>query len=260
MDIDVRIDKNNYISLVDIARKKNPKDPKYVIRNWLRNRMTLEFLSLWEKIYNPSFKVTESDHFKINAGLNSFSPSFSDWIEKTSAIGLTTSSGKYGGTYAHREIAIEFASWVSVEFRLYLVKEFDRLKTLEKSREWNLSRALTKINYEIHNSTIKEHLIPLTLTKEQKRQIYSSEADVLNVALFGKTAQEWKKQNKGKKGNMRDYANVNQLICLSNLESLNAVMINDGKEQQERLITLNQTAISQMKILVKSAEVKIIWR
>lgn len=255
----IEIDKNDYISLTDIARKKNITDPKYVVRNWLRNRMTLEFLGLWESINNPNFKVTEFDNFRIQAGLNSFTLSFSEWIEKTKAIGLISTSGRYGGTYAHKDIALEFASWVSVEFKLYLIKEFQRLKEAESSRqklEWNVKRTLTKVNYRIHTDAVKENLIPSKISPTQAREIYANEADVLNMALFGMTAKDWRDSNKGKSGNIRDYANISQLVCLSNLENLNSVFINEGLEQSERLVKLNQIAISQMSILTQDTNIK----
>jgi hypothetical protein len=209
--------------LTDIAKSKNPTDANDIIRNWLRNRNTIEFLGVWEKIYNPNFKVVEFDGFKKEAGLNSFTLSSKKWIESTNAIGIISKSGRYGGTYAHKDIAFEFASWVSVEFKLYLIKEFQRLKNEElKQLGWDIKRNLTKINYQIHTDAIKENLIPKELTSQQISFVYASEADILNVALFGMTAKQWRENSKNKKGNIRDEANVNQLVCLSNLESLNA--------------------------------------
>jgi hypothetical protein len=240
----------DYISLTDIAKSKNPTDANDIIRNWLRNRNTIEFLGVWEKIYNPDFKTVEFDGFKKEAGLNSFTLSSKKWIESTNAIGIISKSGRYGGTYAHKDIAFEFASWVSVEFKLYLIKEFQRLKDEElKQLGWDIKRNLTKINYHIHTDAIKENLIPKELTPQQIGFVYASEADILNVALFGMTAKQWREKNKNKKGNIRDEANVNQLVCLSNLESLNAHFINEGLSQSQRLQKLNSIAISQLKIL-----------
>ena len=237
----------DYISLTDIARYKNPAEPKDVVKNWLRNRSSIEFLGLWEKINNTLFKGVEFDSFLNKAGGNSFVLSPQRWILKTNAIGIVSKSGKGGGTYAHKDIAFEFASWVSVEFKLFLIKEFQRLKEKENKKnslDWNLKRTLTKINYKIHSEAIKENLIPKEISAKQKKQIYANEADVLNVALFGMIAKEYKKE-----GNMRDYANVSQLICLSNLESLNSILIKENISQNKRLIKLNKVAISQMKIL-----------
>ena len=245
-----KFNEEDYISLTDIAKSKNPTDANDIIRNWLRNRNTIEFLGVWEKIYNPDFKTVEFDGFKKEAGLNSFTLSAKKWIESTNAIGIISKSGRYGGTYAHKDIAFEFASWVSVEFKIYLIKEFQRLKDEElKQLGWDIKRNLTKINYHIHTDAIKENLIPKELTPQQISYVYASEADILNMALFGMTAKQWRESNKNKKGNIRDEANVNQLVCLSNLESLNAHFINEGLSQSQRLQKLNSIAISQLKIL-----------
>jgi len=253
----VKVKNEDYISLTDIAKSKNPTDANDIIRNWLRNRNTIEFLGIWEKIYNPNFNTVEFDGFKKEAGLNSFTLSSKKWVEATNAIGIVSKSGRYGGTYAHQDIAFEFASWVSVEFKLYLIKEFQRLKNEEfKKLGWDIKRNLTKINYKIHTDAIKENLIPSTLTQKQINFVYASEADILNMALFGITAKEWREQNPDKKGNIRDEANVYQLICLANLESLNAHFINEGLSQAQRLKKLNEVAISQMKILTKDDNIK----
>ena len=221
-----------------------------IIKNWLRNRYTLEFLGTWEQINNPDFKVVEFDHFKKQAGLASFVLSVSEWIEKTNAIGITVKKGKYGGTYAHKDIAFEFGSAISVAFKLYLISEFQRLKEEEqKQLGWNAKRELAKINYRIHTDAIKTNLIPPMLTSQQITFVYASEADVLNVALFGMTDKEWRDKNSNLKGNIRDYASINELICLSNMENINALLINDKIPQSERLIKLNKIAIQQMKVL-----------
>lgn len=248
----------DYISLTDIARYKNARTDD-IIKNWLRNRHTIEFLGVWEHLNNQHFKPVEFDWFRKKAGLHSFVLTPKQWINKTSAIGLISKSGRYGGTYAHKDIAFEFASWISVEFKLFLIKEFQRLQAEENKREqlgWDIKRNLAKINYRIHTDAIKENLIPKELTKEQINNVYASEADVLNVALFGVTAKEWKGINKNKKGNIRDYANVSQLVCLSNLENLNALFINENVSQSERLTKLNKIAIQQMKLLTKNKTVK----
>lgn len=244
---------NDYISLTDMANAKESESRAAdIIKNWLRNRYTLEFLGTWEMIHNPNFKVVEFDHFKSQAGLPSFTMSVSEWIEKTSAIGLIVKKGKYGGTYAHKDIAFEFGSAISVQFKLYLIQEFQNLKEKEQKQiGWTAKRELAKINYHIHTDAIKQNLIPDKLSPKQIFQVYSNEADVLNVALFGITAKEWKDINPDLKGNMRDYANINQLICLSNLENINSVFINENISQSERLVKLNQIAIQQMKILQK---------
>ena len=244
--------RDDYISLTDIAKYKDSSASNEIIRNWLRNRNTIEFLGIWEKIYNPDFKHVEFDGFKKEAGLNSFTLSPKKWIERTNAIGIVSKAGRYGGTYAYKDIAFEFASWVSVEFKLYLIKEFQRLKEQEfKQLGWDIKRNLTKMNYHIHTDAIKQNLIPQTLTPSQVNFVYANEADILNIALFGKTAKEWRDQNPDKKGNIRDEADVNQLICLANLESLNAHFIQEKLTQTQRLIKLNHIAIGQMKILVE---------
>ncbi len=240
----------DYISLTDIARQKNPVAPKDVVKNWMRAKNTIEYLGLWELLNNPDFKGVEFDSLYKEAGSNAFTLSPSRWIELTNATGIISKLGKNAGTYAQRDIAFKFAAWVSVEFELYLVKEFQRLKEEEqKQLGWSAKRELAKINYHIHTDAIKSHLIPKELTAKETSIIYATEADVLNVALFGITAKQWRKQNPNLKGNMRDYAGINELICLSNLENINAVLINEGIEQKERLIKLNQIAIQQMKIL-----------
>ncbi|WP_352419455.1 KilA-N domain-containing protein [Proteiniborus sp.] len=245
------VNNEDYISITDIAKYKDEKRTDYIIQNWLRNRNTIEFLGIWEKLNNPDFNPIEFEGFRNQAGLNSFVLTSRKWIEATNAIGIVSKPGRYGGTYAHKDIAFEFASWVSVEFKLYLIKEFQRLKDQEQGQlDWNIKRNLTKINYRIHTDAIKENIIPKELSGKEKNFIYASEADVLNMALFGMTAKEWRENNPDKAGNIRDYANVSQLVCLSNLESLNAVLINDGMEQSQRLEKLNKIAISQMKILV----------
>ena len=242
--------KKDFISITDIAKYKNPEAPADVVKNWLRRRNTIELLGLWEKLYNPDFKLVEFDQFKNEAGAHHFVLSPKKWINTTNAVGLQSKSGRYGGTYAHKDIAFEFASWISVEFKLYLIKEFQRLKKAEsKQLDWNVKRLLTKMNYRIHTDAVKENLIPKELTTKEAQIIYASEADVLNMALFGKTAKQWRKSNPDKKGNIRDYANVTQLVCLSNLENLNALFIKENIEQPERLIRLNQIAIEQMKLL-----------
>jgi len=243
-------DNRDYICITDIARYKNPIEPKDVVKNWLRNRSTIEFLGLWEKLNNPDFKGVEFDPLWIEAGSNAFTMSPTRWVELTNAIGIFTKKGSGGGTYAHEDIAFEFASWISSEFKLYLVTEFKRLKIEEqKAIGWTAKRELAKINYHIHTSAISRNLIPKELSKEQINFIYASEADVLNMALFGMTAKEWRDANPDLKGNMRDYATINELICLSNMENINAVLINDNVSQSERLQKLNAIAIQQMIVL-----------
>jgi hypothetical protein len=248
-----RVNQNDYISLTDIAQFKNPNSPKDVVKNWLRNKETIAFLGLWETLNNPDFKGVEFDSFKNEAGYNAFTLSPEQWIEKTGAIGITTSRGRYSqGTFAHTDIAFEFASWVSVEFKLYFIYEYQRLKDAEqKLLGWSAKRELAKINYHIHTDAIKQNLIPKELTPKQASVIYADEADVLNIALFGKTAKEWRNKNPDEKGNIRDYASINELICLSNMENINAVLINEGIPQKERLIRLNKIAIQQMTILAE---------
>jgi len=253
-----RIQQGDFISLTDIAKVKNPDEPKDVVKNWLRSRSTLDFLGLWEQINNPNFKGVEFDSFKTQAGTNSFTLSPSKWIEATDAIGIRSTVGRTGGTYAHQDIAFEFASWISPEFKLYLIKEFQRLKNDEiqaKSLDWNLTRSLSKINYRIHTDAIAENIIPQALTQQQAGLIYASEADVLNVALFGMTAKQWRDQNKAQQGNMRDHASVEQLIILSNVESINAELIRQSIPQSERLLALNNTAIHKMRSLLGNAAV-----
>ena len=245
------IDEKDYISLTDMANAKESESRAAdIIKNWLRTRYAIEFLSVWEQINNPNFKVVESDHFKMQAGMPSFVLSATEWIETTNAIGIIVRKGKYGGTYAHKDIAFEFGSAISVPFKMYLITEFQRLKEDEqKLLGWTAKRELAKLNYHIHTDAIKQNLIPTELTPAQTSIIYANEADVLNVALFGVTAKMWRDANSGLKGNIRDYASLNELICLSNMENLNAVFINEGISQKERLIKLNQIAIQQMKIL-----------
>lgn len=242
---------HDYISLTDMTNAKESESRAAdIIKNWIRNRYTIEFLGTWETIHNPSFKVVEFDHFKSQAGLPSFVLSASEWIEKTNAIGIIVKKGRYGGTYAHKDIAFEFGTAISVPFKLYLIEEFQHLKEKEQAQlGWTAKRELSKINYRIHTDAIKQSLIPSEVTAKQASIIYANEADVLNVAMFGMTAKMWREQNPEQKGNIRDYATINELICLSNMESLNAVFINQSISQGERLIKLNQIAIQQMKVL-----------
>jgi hypothetical protein len=240
-----------YICITDIARYKNAERTDIIIGNWLRNRNTIEFLGIWEQLNNPGFKPIEFDGFRKQAGLNSFTLTPKQWIENTDAIGLISKAGRYGGTYAQKDIAFEFASWISVEFKLYLIKEFQRLKEQEfQQLGWDIRRNLAKVNYLIHTDAIKENLIPETLTSQQINFVYASEADLLNVALFGVTAKQWRDVSPQIKGNMRDHANVHQLVCLANLESMNAHFIAEGLPQPERLVKLNALAIRQMRVLV----------
>ncbi len=249
----------DYICITDIARYKNSDDPRFVIQNWMKARSTIEFLGIWEIINNPDFNRVEFDTVKNEAGSNAFVLTPSKWIKLTGAIGIVSKSGRYGGgTYGHKDIAFEFASWISAEFKLYLIKEFQRLKEEENERKqlgWDIKRNLARINYRIHTDAIKENLIPPELTPQQIRIVYASEADVLNMALFGKTAKQWRQEHPEEKGNIRDYANVSQLVCLANLENLNAFFINEGMEQPERLNKLNIIAIGQMKTLTNSHQV-----
>jgi hypothetical protein len=246
-----QINGNDYISLTDIAIMKNREDPRFVVYSWMRSRMTVLFLGLWEELNNPGFNRVGFDTVKEHAGENAFSLSAAQWIEKTNAIGIVSKSGRYGGgTFAHSDIAFEFASWVSVEFKLYLITEFQRLKAAEQAQlGWTAKRELAKINYRIHTDAIQQHLIPAAVTRAQTGIIYANEADVLNVALFGQTHQQWQLKNPDLKGNQRDYADINQLICISNMENLNAVMIEDGISQPDRLKRLNEIAIYQMRVL-----------
>lgn len=255
-DIDISIYtndfQNEYISLTDIARYKNDDDPRFVIQNWMRNRNTIEFLGVWEQLHNPNFNRVQFDTFRNEAGLNRFSMTPTKWIENTNSIGIISKSGRYGGTYAHSDIAMSFATWISPEFQLYIMKDYRRLKTDENSKlslNWNLNRELSKINYRIHTDAIKENLLPADLTPAQISFKYASEADLLNTALFGMTAKEWRDKNPDKKGNIRDYATINQLLVLSNAESYNSVLINEGRSQGERLVLLRKVIIRQMQAI-----------
>lgn len=257
----LEIAQKDYICISDIAKTKEGRFSDQVIHNWMRNKHTIDFLGIWEKIHNQDFNPLEFEGFRKKAGSNSFVLSPTLWIDKTNSIGIIVKRGKFGGVYAHKYIALAFASWISPEFELYLVSEFDRLKFEENnvnnnSLNWDIKRTLTKINYQIHTFAIKENLIPPELTQIQINQIYASEADILNIVLFGKTAKQWKEKNKEKDGNIRDYCNVCQLVCLSNLENLNSVFINEGLNQSDRLLKLNKIAISQMKILVENTDLK----
>jgi len=245
----------DFISLTDIARFKSADRFDDLIRNWLRNRNTVEFLGVWERLNNPGFNPVEFDGIRIQAGLNSFTLTPKQWIEKTGAVGIVSSAGRYGGTYAHKDIAFEFASWISVEFRLYLIKEFQRLKEDENRRlslAWNLNRTLSKLNYRIHTDAVKAHLIPSEVTPAQAAITYANEADLLNVALFGHTARQWRDANPKLEGNVRDYAGIEQLLVLANMEGMNAEFIHMGLPQGERLKRLNQIAIRQMQVLTSS--------
>jgi len=249
----------DYISLTDIAKYRNEKEPFSIINNWMRSRGTIEFLGLWEKLSNPDFKPLEFERFKNEAGSNYFVLSPQRWIESTNAIGITSKSGRYGGTFAHKDIAFEFASWISSGFKLYLIVEFQRLKELENDRlklDWNLQRTLAKVNYHIHTDAIKEKLIPPALSKDKVNFVYADEADMLNVALFGITAKQWRGANPKAEGNIRDTATIEQLVVLSNMESINAVLIHQGLQQNERLQQLNKIAITQMKSLLGNAQIK----
>ena len=249
----------DFVSLTDIARYKDLERTDTIIQNWLRNRNTIELLGFWEQLYNPDFKPIEFDGFKKQAGLNSFILTPKQWIEKTNAKGIVSKSGRYGGTFAHKDIAFEFASWISIEFKLYIIKEFQRLKEDENDRlklEWSFQRTLAKVNYHIHTDAIKENLIPKSLNKTQINFVYANEGDLLNVALFGMTAKQWRDANPKAEGNIRDAATLEQLVVLSNLESINAVLIHQGLSQTVRLIQLNTVAITQMKSLVNSKQIK----
>ena len=253
-----KLNETDYISLTDIAKFKTT-DSFIVICNWMRNRNTIEYLGIWETLYNPDFKPIEFDRFRTEAGLNAFTMSPQKWIESTNAQGIISKSGRYGGTYAHKDIAFKFAAWISIEFELYFIKEFQRLKEEEqKLLGWTAKRELAKLNYHIHTDAIKQNLIPAELTAQQISIIYANEADVLNVALFGRTAKQWREANPELNGNMRDYASINELICLSNMENLNAVFIQEGLEQKERLIKLNKIAIQQMSILQEVENRKVL--
>ncbi len=250
---------NDYISLTDMARYRDAERTNYIIQNWMRTRGAIEFCGLWEQLNNPNFKGIEFDAFKNESGSNSFTLTPQKWIDSTSAIGIISKSGRYGGTYAHRDIAFEFATWISAEFKFYFIKEFQRLKEDENDRlklSWNLQRTLAKVNYHIHTDSIKANLIPASLSKEKINYMYADEADMLNMALFGMTAKQWRETNAGAEGNIRDNASIEQLVVLSNMESINAVLINKGLKQNERLSQLNEIAIAQMESLLKSKEIK----
>lgn len=243
---------DEFISLTDIAKYRNEDDPRFVIQNWMRNRNTIEFLAVWEELHNPEFNRVQFEAVRNEAGLNRFVMTPTKWIEQMNAIGITSKAGRYGGTYAHSDIAMSFATWISPEFQLYIMKDYRRLKSDENSRlslNWNLNREISKLNYHIHTDAIKENLLPPELTKAQIAYTYANEADLLNVALFGKTAKEWRDANPDKKGNMRDEANLNQLLVLANVESYNAVLIEQGKTQSERLVLLRKLAIKQMQTM-----------
>ena len=248
-----------YISLTDIAKHKEPDRSDHVIQNWMRNRNTIEFLGIWERLNNDAFKPLEFEGFRNRAGLNSFVLTPRQWINATHAIGLVSKPGRYGGTYAHKDIAFEFAAWISIEFKLYLIKEFQRLKEDENSRlslAWNLNRTLSKLNYRIHTDAIKAHLIPKVVTPAQAAITYASEADLLNVALFGQTAKQWRDANPNSEGNMRDYATIEQLLVLANIEGMNAELIHMGLSQGERLKRLNEISIRQMHVLTSAPALK----
>jgi hypothetical protein len=262
-DIDISITTENeddFICLTDLAKAKDGESRAAdIIKNWIRSRTTLEYLGTWEQIYNPDFKVVEFDHFKMQAGLPTFVLSPGQWVEKTNAIGIIVKSGRYGGTYAHKDIAFEFCSAISPVFKIYLIKEFQRLKKEEDNKynlEWNVSRILSKVNYSIHTDAIKENLIPPTISSKDQAIIYASEADMLNKALFGKTAGQWRNENPEKEGNIRDFATLEQLVVLSNLESLNAMLIHNEIPQWQRLLQLNIVAIQQLKVLINSVPFK----
>ena len=252
-------EKEDYISLTDIAKYKDSERTNYIIQNWMRSRSTIEFIGLWELLHNPDFKGIEFDAFKNEAGSNSFTLTPKRWITSTNAIGIISKSGRYGGTYAHQDIAFEFASWISAEFKLYLLKEFQRLKQAEidqKKLEWNVSRTLAKVNYLIHTDAIKENLIPENISKSKRKFVYADEADLLNIALFGKTAKEWREKYPDLKGNIRDYATLEQLVVLSNMESYNSELIKMQIPSDERLKKLNKIAIDQMKVLIENRSIK----
>ena len=252
----------DYISLTDMARHKNPIAPKDVVKNWLRLRSTIDFLGLWEELNNPNFKGVEFDSFKSHAGENAFTLSPQQWVKATNAIGIVSKSGRYGGgTYAHKDIAFEFASWLSPEFKLYIIKDYQRLKEDEGHRlalDWNVKRILAKANYRLHTDAIKMNLIPPELPRVQQGYVYADEADVLNVALFGKTAKQWKQENPGTKGNMRDFASIEQLLVLANLENINALLIEQGIPQQERLEKLHATALYQIETITDSKSARVL--
>jgi len=252
----IQINREDYICLTDMLKVK---DGDFFVTDWLRNRNTLEYIGIWERINNPAFNYGEFATIRNKSGLNSFKVSVGEFVERTNAVSLHAKAGRYGGTYAHKDIAFQFAMWISPEFQIYIVKEFQRLKDAEQQQiGWSAKRELAKINYHIHTDAVKQNLVPKELTLKQAAVIYADEADVLNVALFGKTAKEWRTKNSDLKGNIRDYASINELICLSNMENINAVMINDGIPQKERLLRLNKIAIQQMTILVEVQSRKLL--
>ena len=254
------INQEDYVSLTDIAKKVNEDEPRFVIQNWMRNKDTIDYLGLWESIYNPNFNRVGFEAVENESGRNRFTMSPTKWINSVNSIGMVTKAGKHGGgTYAHFDIAMEFASWISPEFKLYIVIEFKRMKEKEqRGLGWNLKRTLSKINYNIHTDAIKNNLIPKEVTQNQINMIYADEADIINVALFGMTAREWKQKNPNKQGNIRDYASINELICLSNMENINAVLIEDKVPQNQRLMKLNKIAIHQMTVLGEKQDYKYI--
>ena len=255
----VKNQNEDYVSLTDMAKFKNAESTGLVISHWLSTRFAIDFLGIWEQINNPSFNVTEFSNIRFNAGSNGYVLSVKQWIERTNAIGIISSAGRYGGTYAHKDIAFEFGSWLSPEFKYYLIREYQRLKDEEQAQlGWSAKRELAKINYRIHTDAIKQNLIPDEITPAQKSFIYADEADMLNMAMFGMTAKQWREANPELKGNIRDYATINQLICLSNMENLNAVFINEGLAQSERLEKLNKIAIQQMKVLENIEDRKLL--
>ena len=252
-------DNEEYISLTDMAKFKNVQSTGLVISHWLSTRYTIEFMGLWEKMNNPNFNVTEFSYIKNESGSHGFVLSSKQWIAKTNSIGIISKPGRYGGTFAHKDIALEFGSWISPQFKYYLIKEFQRLKENEDrqlNQEWNIQRLLAKVNYQIHTDAVKENLIPDKLARKQISFVYANEADVLNMALFGVTAKQWRISNSEKKGNIRDHANISQLVCLSNMESINAVLIRQGIKQSDRLGQLNEIAITQMTSLIKNKTLK----
>ncbi|MBP5602655.1 MAG: KilA-N domain-containing protein [Treponema sp.] len=257
----VKNQNEDYVSLTDMAKFKNAENTGLVISHWLSTRFAIDFLGIWEQINNPDFNLTEFSNIRFNAGSNGYVLSAKQWIERTNAIGIISSAGRYGGTYAHKDIAFEFGSWLSPEFKYYLIREYQRLKEEEqKQLGWSAKRELAKINYRIHTDAIKQNLIPPELTPAQKSFVYADEADMLNVAMFGVTAKQWREANPDLKGNIRDYATINQLICLSNMENLNAVFIDDGLPQNERLEKLNKIAIQQMKVLENVEDRKLLTK
>ncbi len=250
------VNDSDYISLTDIAKKRDSENPRFIIQNWMRNRSTISFLGLWEELNNPNFNRVEFEAVKNESGENSFVLTPQKWIEKTSAIGIISKSGRYGGTYAHKDIALEFASWISPEFKLYIIKDYQRLKNEEsnlKAIGWNVKRELAKTNYKIHTEAIKDNLVLPHLTEKQKSYLYASEADMINIALFGMTAKQWREENPEAQGNIRDNATIEQLVILANLETMNAEYIREGLSQQERLFRLNQIALFQLETLLKNS-------